>query len=66
MTKQQKLEQAYSEWQANEFTSAKKVAREHGLSEEEFNRYIGKKSEEKLGGVGYQHRNNAALNAEGH
>jgi hypothetical protein len=66
MTKQTKLEQAYQEWQANEFTSAKKVARDHELSEEEFNRYIGKKSEEKLGGVGYQHRNNVALNAEGH
>ncbi len=66
MANQTKLEQAYNEWQANEFTSAKKVARDYGLSEEEFNHYIGKKSEEKLGGVGYDHQNNAALNAEGH
>lgn len=66
MAKQTKLEQAYQEWQTNEFTSAKAVARKHGLSEEEFNKYIGEKSEEKLGGIGYNHRNNAALNAEGH
>ena len=64
MNKQTKLEQAYNEWQTNEFTSAKKVAREYGLSEEEFNRHIGKKSEEKA--VGYDHLNNQFLNAEGH